>query len=526
MKDFFIFLSMISVCFADAYQEGQAYAKTNETKPSLESTKLNPSANPIENSYTHESMRAKLEQEVQTNETFLQIKKAQKERPEFEIEVTIPAVEGAIAQEGREEVSTEEGSDKISDFIEKKCMFSGQRYTQTCRRQLVIALAITPEIKRDQRYCPHGGEHVLRGGAFRKTRSCAGCETRSVIVQAKKVDVIQEEWVGCEDLEEMRDRGEAEVLSETPGLQNETRIINGEPVTREYFETTRVYALNTKVINTCEPLRALECQQINSRCTQEKQLLEGPKICLMFEKIYKCPLMKTSKNRTKNKLGLDIPKGPQPVANQNMVQALSQLEAIKQMSLLKTIDGDKVTFMKGDAMSCTTNFGGSFKDCCKSNGGFGASMHMATKCSAEEKNLQRAKQEGRCVFVGSRKKNNALGINFSKEYRYCCFPTRLSLAIQSGARTQLGKNFGSADVPSCEGLNPEDLKHVDFSQIDLSDTFKDIMESMNKMKSTVRKDFSHLQNRFATKTRDPVELDNTLKAAVSKRMEKGEDDVY
>ncbi len=535
MKAVVLLMLMMSFCKASAYQEGQAYAKQNTTQPTLESTGLNPSSNPVEASYTHESMRTKLEQEKQSNETFLKIKKAQKERPQYQIEVTLPKVEVQETDNGKVSFEAEEGNAHIPDFAERKCVISGETYTQTCRMQLVIDLVVTPQITNNEWYCPNGGSHtVLTCGRSNKdisdsdyyTRNCYGCRNRTVIVQPKKVEITKEEWVGCEDLEAMRDRGEAEVLSETPGPRNEERMINGEKITRDYFETTRVYALNTKVVNTCETFRILGCQLQESKCAQEKQLQEGPKICLMYEHTYQCPLVKPGNNHTKVKFGLDIPKGPPAIANQNMVQALSQLEAMKQMSNLKTINGDKVTFMKGDAMSCTTNFGGGFKDCCRSNGGFGTNIGLATGCSTEEKNLQNAKKERRCVFVGSRVKNKVLGINFSKEYRYCCFPSRLSLAMQSGVRSQLNQNFGNVDNPLCEGLKPDELTRVDLSQIDLSDTFQDIMGGVNKMQQTVQNDFKHLNQRFTTETREPNALRTKLEEGQEQRKVHGENYVY
>lgn len=203
--------------------------------------------------------------------------------------------------------------------------------------------------------------------------------------------------------------------------------------------------------------------------------------------------------------------------NQNMMNALSQLEAMKQMAKLKTVDGNQVTFLKGDPMTCTTNFGGSFKDCCREKGGFGTTIKLATECTAQELNLQKAKKEGRCVFIGSRSKNQTLGINFSKEYGYCCFPSRLSLAIQSGARSQLGKNFGDVSDPHCEGLHPNELTHVDFSKIDLSDTFKEVIEGTQKMTSAVKRDLSQTQQRFKDESREAREVPKTSDVQGRKR---------
>ena len=131
-------------------------------------------------------------------------------------------------------------------------------------------------------------------------------------------------------------------------------------------------------------------------------------------------------------------------------------------------------------------------------------MHIATECTTEEKNLAEARSQKRCVFVGARKKNQTLGMNVSKEYVYCCFSNKLGLAIQQGARSQLGQNFGSAEAPTCDGLTPDELSRVDFERLDLSETFADIAASAQKATRDVQIDLSQKQRQFQR----PKELDS------------------
>lgn len=532
MTTHMFFWIFTSFCMADGFNDGKAYTQQNhQDAPSLDQTGLNPTNNPIEAGLTHDTIAARLESEKKRDDIFLSIKHAQKEREQVEIDVTLPEVDVQDDKSGNISISADDAQEG-AEYINKTCLINGEHYTQICRRQRIIELEVIPQQTKIYRYCAEGGSHGrvqcrINGEMNIQSWSCSDCATRTIITRPKKVTIIKEEWVGCEDLEAMRDRGDAEVLCETPGPLNERRIIQGEEITRDYFETTREYALNTKVIDTCAPLKILGCQQIDARCGEEKQLEDGPKICLMYEKTYQCPLAKSDQKQTHMKFGLDIPKGPPVIANQNMMQALSQLEALKQMAKLKTVDGNNITFLKGEAMTCTTNFGGSFKDCCHEKGGFGTKIKMATQCTTQELNLQRAKKEGRCVFIGSRAKNNTLGINFSKEYGYCCFPSRLSLSIQRGARQQLGLTFGDVNNPQCDGLRAEDLERVDFSTIDLSDTFQDIMKSTEKMKSAVQDDLSYAQKRFKNQKRDVADLNNHYNASSYKTdQQKGDENVF
>ena len=123
-------------------------------------------------------------------------------------------------------------------------------------------------------------------------------------------------------------------------------------------------------------------------------------------------------------------------------------------------------------------------------------MSIATTCTADEKKLSEARSKNLCMFVGSRVKKKILNVVVSKENVFCCYPTKLGFAIQRGARTQLGKDFGSAEEPRCEGLTPDELSRVDFSKIDLSDTFADIAASAQKMEREIKVDMAQKQRQF------------------------------
>ncbi|MGR5283643.1 conjugal transfer protein TraN, partial [Photobacterium damselae] len=50
--------------------------------------------------------------------------------------------------------------------------------------------------------------------------------------------------------------------------------------------------------------------------------------------------------------------------------------------------------------------------------------------------------------------------------------------IQEQGKKQLGLGFGSKKHPDCQGFTPEQLQHVDFSKIDMSEFYGDLEANM------------------------------------------------
>lgn len=496
--------------WAGAFYEGQTLVQGNTKMDDIGSSGIAISENPPETELNDDRKLASAKESAQHhNEVFQLIKAGNKQRESYTIEVEMPemdataqetgaATDGALGVKGTSRHET-------GDIIYKTCMKSGEEYAKTCRRQRMIEIKVTPEVlSRGPHTCP--GHEVWRHEYFDghsdsfptgETTLCEGCVEGALYVsQAKKVDITRDDWAGCEELEEMHDRGEAEVISEVMGPKDETRMINGEPITKDYWETTRTYAFNTRRCDTCEPLKALGCRQHDSVCTEYVEGMGGARICKRFKVTYACPVSHGSVVSKRPDLDAFMPPVQTGVANGNMYQALSQMEAMRQMS--KHMEGGEhnLRIFRGQDNRCSINFGGAFKNCCAGEGGFGTRMHIATSCSADEKKLSEARSKKLCQFVGSRVKKKVLGVVVSKENVFCCYPTKLGLAIQRGARGQLGRDFGSAESPSCEGLSPDELSRVDFSRIDLSDTFADIAASAQKMEREIKTDLMQKQRHF------------------------------
>ena len=115
----------------------------------------------------------------------------------------------------------------------------------------------------------------------------------------------------------------------------------------------------------CEPLKAMGCLHMEGKCAREHLTQEGKRICLEYEHKYKCPVTTSYSQR-----GIKgLPEGyclngdclkTTRSSNNNMLDALSKLELLKQIQKNKT--GEPITIFTGTGESCTTNFGGAFKD--------------------------------------------------------------------------------------------------------------------------------------------------------------------
>ena len=495
-----------TLVFADAFQEGKTLVEGKPTVESFASTGITASENPAQVQYTdNQKMSAAVEHDKHSNEAFQQIKEANETREIYDITLEDSLYTNMLEKTG-DALGAERSTAKTNRAtLLKTCMKSGESYTKTCRRQRLIEIKVTPEVRAtNPRYCL--GHWNWSGTSKSHCNGCKGGD--SYISQHKKVDITRDEWVGCEDLEALHDAGKADIISETMGAENEARVIDGESITRDYWETTRTYALNTETFNECEALQALGCIYQDGVCAEYTNGMAGARICKRYKMTYKCALSAETKVSHRPDLDLTLPPTQTAVANHNMTNALSQMEAMRQMA--KHMEGNteaSLRIFRGESKRCSTNFGGSFKDCCTSDGGTGTVLHIATECTAEEKQLAEARSQKRCVFVGARQKNQTLGMNVSKEYIYCCYPNKLGLAIQKGARAQLGRNFGTAESPQCEGLTPDELSRVDFSQVDLSETFADIMASAQKMSREVKVDLAQKQRQF----KQPSDL-SSLKA--------------
>lgn len=96
-------------------------------------------------------------------------------------------------------------------------------------------------------------------------------------------------------------------------------------------------------------------------------------------------------------------------------------------------------------------------------------VQIIYECEPKEFELGAKKETQVCHFVGSYCASKSAFGCIEKREAYCCFNSPLGRIVQEQARPQLGKSWGEAENPSCEGLEVEDLSKLDWSKIDISE---------------------------------------------------------
>jgi hypothetical protein len=86
---------------------------------------------------------------------------------------------------------------------------------------------------------------------------------------------------------------------------------------------------------------------------------------------------------------------------------------------------------------------------------------------------------------------------------FCCFGSKLVKNIQVQARKQLGLGFGDVKSPECRGLTAEEIARVDFSKLDLSEIYEELIARYKAPNPVMigdhfKNDMQHMQDQFKT----------------------------
>ncbi len=414
------------------------------------------------------------------------------------------------------DVKLEVEKEEKGDNVTLACEEAGNSIEQTCHHNLHVEIEITPGwIEEHWRcggydvpyYSDHGGgNHSSGGKPLRYDRhshgfnnSCclrAGCARDYTKIDHPEIITIKkEEWVeDCSRLEKLTDEGQCQYVSKVCTDGPSTKMIQDRPITKDCFQYKQIYNCKYPSKNTCSALRAKGCLQKASKC---KEWVSGT--CVVWEQTYECPTLKKSLKNIRAGVGSPFCITGNCVdssyqANGEMLEVMAKLSVFKEMQ--NDIRSGSFEIFKGTDKRCSRNCI-DFKDCCQNMKGWGTSLHLAS-CSAEEKLLAQLKDKNLCHQVGTYCAKKVLGVCVSKKTSYCCFGNKLLRIIQEQGRSQLGIGWGEASNPSCRGLRPEELGRMDFSRIDFSEIFEDIMKSIKQP------DTSRLQTRAAENLKDNV----------------------
>ncbi len=363
--------------------------------------------------------------------------------------------------------------------VVKTCEEGGEEFQQSCSKQLQITLNITPASKKTVYSCPGHAKKARKGWSMHYshwTEYCGNRNCTSTVVDVPKVvEVASEKWIdGCAVLENLTEQGLCRYESKTTSLKNETKTIQGEPITRDHFEEQYRYTCfkASPVSNSCAGLREKGCFQIKSDC---KERIGN--VCVLWQQTYSCPSSKKSLKsyRASNKENPFCLTGncadTSYEENNEMMNTMSHLYALREAQ--KDLRDFKVIF-KGTHRWCTRNCL-NFRDCCGAGNGWGVSLHLSS-CDAKEIELKTLRDKHLCVQVGTycAERDKVFNSCLRKKTTFCCYGTKMARLIQENGRAQLGLGWGNVESPDCNGLSPEQLSRIDFSKINFSEIFEEI----------------------------------------------------
>lgn len=280
----------------------------------------------------------------------------------------------------------------------------------------------------------------------------------------------------------------------------QTRMINGIAVTHTCWEWERRYdCAKIASKNDCCALDA------NPKCTfDHEECLDDPQLgaCQVKDLVYKCIADAPHAEETEGTLcagDLYCINGEctkvERQASSEFKDAMVAVHALGEMK--DQFDPDTLTLFNGEKAGCHKPVFG-LVNCCagKSSGllstavggaalagGLPAITALATPflsyflCSPNEMILDVKDRMGLCHYVGTYCSSKTLGICTSKRKNYCCFESKLARILQEQGRIQLGKDWGKAKKPECQGFLVEEFQQLDLSQMDFTEVYSEFMEA-------------------------------------------------
>lgn len=285
-------------------------------------------------------------------------------------------------------------------------------------------------------------------------------------------------------------------IIQTICLDSSSRTYYGQSYSRPCWREKVIVALPEEKTNTCSECRRQGCIEIDAKCT--KTAPDGS--CETWTKRYRCPTHVAQRFQSSQD-GIHCIDGgnlvKQPTKYDDMASSLAQLQVLSEIRKDIT-DWTNPAVFKGNCHKCKKNvLGNLLYDCCFAKAGFAVDLGL-TSCNAEERQLGQLRAEGKCHYVGSYS-NQLLDILWksSDTHVYCCFTSKLIAILQREARKQLNKTFGTAENPDCDGFTMDEIERLDFSKLDLSELFDEIMDSAKKGTQTA--DTANLEARMKDK---------------------------
>lgn len=275
-----------------------------------------------------------------------------------------------------------------------------------------------------------------------------------------------------------------------------TRNINGLDVYKDCWKWRRDYtcrAASTK--NDCAKNEQEGCTFLNEECIAT----DRSGTCRTWQRNYRC--------------GEASSQGPKQVVcgdsiycidgdcesisyepNKDFTKAVTYLNLLRDMG--KDFDPNSLRVFSGKNYYCGKGIIG-FSNCC-SDDGWGLDLGIA-QCSDDEKMLAEKLNAKLCTYVGTYCGNKILGVCLSKRKSYCCFQSRLARMLQEQGRPQIHKEWGDPKSPNCTGFTLEEMQSIDFSQVDLTEFYPQLLKQIDVPgEAKIKDEFtSRIENYYA-----------------------------
>jgi conjugal transfer mating pair stabilization protein TraN len=286
-----------------------------------------------------------------------------------------------------------------------------------------------------------------------------------------------------------------------------TKTIQGFEASRDCWKYKTTYDCTSEVEASCDNLRESGCYEIESKCIENI----GDK-CVKSKKQFHCEryersLVEEDRIRFKD---VGIKQGDKEIPckteipcidgscadqsyqnNNEMLSSISQLQIFKELQS-QLEDGLNIIF-KGEDSRCGKALAG-WKDCCVKGNGWGTKVRFDS-CKAEDLATAKKTAAGLCYEVGSYCAKKTFKICRVKKKSFCCFSSKLIRMIHEQGRRQLGIGWGDRKSPNCQGLTPDQLAQIDFSKLNLSEVYHDIVSKYKKPDiSQIKKDIQQELN--------------------------------
>jgi len=132
-------------------------------------------------------------------------------------------------------------------------------------------------------------------------------------------------------------------------------------------------------------------------------------------------------------------------------------------------------------------------------------MHLLMElisCDDAEMKLSMKRGAGLCEYVGSYCSKKVLGSCVERKKGFCCYNSRLAKIISVEGRKQLGRGFGPPSSPDCAGFTAAEIELIDFSAIDFSEFYGEILKNMPDDKYARSRATEQMQNYYDSGTTD------------------------